>query len=220
MAPNRKATFSFLLVLCLAGCGGKEEAPPSEHPPSVDEAPAVAVLATPTLGSIPTETPDPSVINFASLERYPQLEVAVSGDSRPDGDKTCPVADGKTILDASGQPVALYWSAPIPATYEISLPHNAFIDRVEIQTTGGDTALPECVLFVRKEFGGDWEKPRRLRLERRLDGADEDGDRIRYVFRFEDTPALTVRLGFARGSEKQPDRVRVADIDIFGRLVQ
>ena len=206
------ALLGLLLVLSF-GCGGGQ--------PAQEETEAVAELQDESSQPEVEPTPEPTVeelVNFASIEQFPTLSYSASEDLSPSGHLQVPLIENNNLEQGMEEPIATFWAATIPATYEISLPPKAVLERIEVQTTGGTTAFEECVVFVR-QGAEDWKRPQKLSLLKSFAGTDDDGDMTRFVFRFQETPATDVLLGFARGCERIPDQVRVHDIDILGHHV-
>jgi hypothetical protein len=196
------------------GCGAKEEA--STEVGGEAEVPAEA----PAEPTPPEPSPTPKETNFTSAAEFAEFDIRVSDDLTPDGHYRNPLVEPGLVSEATevqnGGPS--YWSAPVPATYEVTLPPGAKVRRVEVQGTGGDSAFPECVVFVKKTSDDNWERPERLDLDRRDDEPDQKGKTTRHIFSFRETEAAGVLLGFATGSVEFPDRIHVKDIDILGAI--
>lgn len=205
--------FVLSTLALLGGCGGKEGDPAEVGGEGVS-AEELADLAPPEPSPTPKET------NFTSAGEFAEFDIRVSDDLTPDGHYTNTLVEPDMVSEATAAPTGGpgYWTAPAPATYEVTLPPGARIRRVEVQGTGGDSALQECVVFVKKTAEDDWKRPDRLDLDRRDDQPDEKGKTTRHIFSFRETEASGVMLGFATGSVEFPDQVHVKDIDIFGEI--
>ena len=201
------------LDLCLSGCGGKETSQPvadSHRGQTVNQAP----VATPTQPK--AQDLGNTDVDFASIEKFPDISFCFSEDLAPNGNSRFPLVEGNTVQDASGNPAATYWAATVPATYEITLPGKAVIHRVEVLGPCGTIGIPECVVFLKRSRDGNWERPTGLVYEKRFAGTDEDGDMTKHVFSFDKTHAVGVLLGFAVGCERDPSLVHVRDIKVIG----
>jgi hypothetical protein len=204
-----------VMLAVLLGCGAKKEAS-TEVEGAGETSAEVPVDPTP-----PEPSPTPKETNFTSAAEFAEFNIRVSDDLTPDGHYRNPLVEPGLVSETTEAQIdsgPSYWSAPVPATYEVTLPPGAKVRRVEVQGTGGDSSFPECVVFVKSTSDGDWERPDRLDLDRRDDEPDQKGKTTRHIFSFRETEAAGVLLGFATGSAQFPDRIHVKDIDIFGAV--
>jgi hypothetical protein len=225
VALARSGLFPLSILWCvfllgLTGCGAPpappEQAVEAEEPGQGEEQASVeeANLAEPS----PAPTADPRK-NFGSIEQFPNLRYSVSEDLAPNGHAEVPLLETNRVENLEGEAPATHWAARVPATYEITLPAGAVVEQIAVQSTGGTTAFPECVVFLKAE-GSDWKRPENLTLVREFAGYDDDGDMTRHVFSFTPQPASSVQIGFALGCDRSPQHVHVHDIDVFGNLTE
>lgn len=200
-----------LLGLMLIGCGG--EAPPPPPPPQSNAHP-------PKLEHSDLHGKTETDVDFANLEKFPDLKFQAAGTLPDSGDPKVVLMDAATVASASGQAAATFWSAKTPASFEITLPvekGHLHIDHVEIQDAGGDKAIGMCSVSIMTEEKNSWQPPDGI-TKRMKQVPMADGMAVRHIIEFDEAHATAVRVNFSAGSPAHPDQVFVTDIDIIGDL--
>lgn len=205
-----------IIAFLLAGCGG-ETPPPA--PPSPSPAAPQPGAQGPKLEQSDLHSATESDVDFASLEKFPDLKFQAAGTLPDSGDPKVVLMDGANVASASGQAVA-YWSAKTPASFEITIPNekgHIHIDHVEIQDAGGDKAIGLCSVSIMPEGKDTWQPPEGI-TKRMKQVPVPGGMAVRHIIEFDEAHATAVRVNFMAGPPAHPEQVFVSDIDIIGEL--
>lgn len=187
-----------------------------------DQKPSPSSSTDQTSSSLePTAVPEP-LDNLASLAMFPDLAFETSMDFTPNGDPRYPLTEGEVFHDDQGNAISPYWAAPVPATYDIYWPDDVPVElaRVELQDIGGDFSFDNAEILLKPTPDSDWLPVSRLAITRQSAGESAHGAVYRHVYSFTPQTAVAVRVLFAKGCPKFPGRVYVADLDVFGSLLE
>jgi hypothetical protein len=218
----RVAACFCLMAAAIIGCGKDESPPLAEKSQSDQAAPMKPVKEAEE--PAPTPTPEVKEVDFASFKSFPALEYKATENVPGNGDVRCPLLDGDTLKNASGEEIPGYWCSIAPASFEITIPPppsaewHTHVMGVEVEDAGGGSAFPECVVFVQDHTGPDFFAPAGLNYEIKQVGENRNGKISRHIITFDELHASAVMIAFPSGCVQYPGLVYVKDIGIQGNF--